>query len=423
MRRRFLSSLFVLAAAVSRSAAGDFVAPEIYPAASRAWTSAIGGALTAPMTGPALAPALLPLSAPLAEPARTFAPVAAQLQGPLGLAPAAFAALPAPEQRAALDLAVDEARGELQQTAAELDARSRALSAPGRALDKDGRAELFGVVARLSELRSGYGPLLDEPSRGLVEASYARALTRAVQVRDALIGRRAAELAGALSQTDGRAEAVAPVAAPADPALLPGVSARALKLYERMSETTAGWGADDIDALLTGFGFRRRDGKHRNYDHPDFPQLHDSYSHQRQLKDVYVKSALRLVRELARLRAQSVAAAPVRAPSGPADLSRVRLEDLAVLVTAEHAPPRARPVPAAPPAERLAAAAPAPPAAARPAPTRAAPTPRLTPSRPAAPAAKAEPPSPPAAESPASASDAVTRAKSWLRGLLKLDPR
>ncbi len=324
--------LLLSALSAARAAVVETAAPEVYPAASRAWTSAIGSALTPAPGAPALAPDLLALAAPSVEPSRALAPVAAQLQGALGITPAAFAALPAPEKRAALDLAADAARDELRQTAAELDARSRALCAPGHALDRDGRAQLYDTVAKLSELRASYGPLLDPETNAQVERSYERAVQRAVKARDELIGARAGALAAQL--TSGPPAAGEPAA---DPLSLPGASATALKLYARMSESPAGWGADDIDALLTGFGFQRRDGKHRNYSHPRFPSLHDSYSHQRQLKEVYVKSALRMVRELARLSAPG-APSPAKAPAN-FDASRIRLEDLAVLL----APPKAKP--------------------------------------------------------------------------------
>jgi hypothetical protein len=420
MRLRLLALLIAVPALVRAQTRG-FNAPEMYPAASHAWAALIGDALARPVVGQPLTPALSALAAPGLERATAFAPVAVHLEASLGIAPAAFAALPASEQRAALDLAADAARAELQQKSIELDAQSRALASPERTLDKDGRAELFGVVASLQEMRARYGPLLDDADKARVEDSYGRALLRAVRVRDALIGGRADALGGALG-AEGREDS-APAAAPAaDPALLPA-GPRARKLYAQMSESTAGWGADDVDALLTGYGFVRRDGKHRNYSHPDFPSLHDSYSHQRQLKDVYIKSALSLVRELARLRAQAAAPAAVRA-SAP-DLTRVRLEDLAVLLPPEKpAAPKpvraARPAPA-PVAVAAAAAAARSNAAARETTARA--PDRLAPAtaRPVAPK-KEEPPAP-AAPAPAAAPAATARtlAPAWVRRLLGLD--
>jgi hypothetical protein len=422
--RRWL--LAVLLAISGRAAAQNrgFATPEIYPAASSAWAAAIGGALARPSAGAALSPALAPLTSPNLTPTAAFAPVAMHLQKSLGMKPAAFAALPAAEQHAALDLAVDAARGELQQKAYELDSQSRALSAPERTLDKDDRAELFRVVANLKELRGRYAPFLDDATRELVAQSYDRALLRAVQVRDALIGRKAEDLSGTFNDSARGASAEA-AAADADPRLIPAAP-RALKLYEQMSESTAGWGADDVDALLTGYGFVRRDGKHRNYSHPDFPTLHDSYSHQRQLKDIYIKSALRMVRELARLRAR--AAGPASAsPAGAPDLSHVHLEDLTALLTPpKPAAPkpvrperaaRARvadePVLAAPlpvaPAESASAAAAAPTAARET-------TARLAPATPRPAAVKEEPPAPAEEAAPER-----SNASSWMRKLLGLD--
>jgi hypothetical protein len=325
--RRWLLALLIAAPAAVRAQEFRAAAPEIFPRASEAWTAAIGGAL-ARSGGSALPSALQPLASPSLTPTAAFAPIAAHLETSLGIQPAAFAALPPAQQHAALDLAVEEARNELQSKTFELGAQSHTLTSPDRTLDKDGRAELFLVVAHLQELHTRYAPLLDESSRALVAEAYERSLLRAVQVRDELIRSNAEGLAGAVGG-EGR-DAAPPAETAADPALLP-VSRRTLELYAQMSETTAGWGADDVDTLLTGFGFSRRDSKHRNYSHPHFPTLHDSYSHTRRLKDIYVKSALRMVRELARLRA---AAAP-DAAAEPGDLAHVRLEDLTALLSAE----------------------------------------------------------------------------------------
>jgi|GEM_PF-3189790 len=423
MRRLLLALLLAMPALARAQTRG--VAP-LYPPASGAWTAAIGGALAQPVPGQALTPLLTALSAPGLVPAATFAPVAFHLKVTLGIAPAAFAALPASEQHAALDLAAEQAQGELQQKAVELDALSRSLASPGRALDKDGRAQLYGVVARLQEMRASYAPLLSETARAAVDSSYERSVLRALQIRDALTGRRAEELGAGLDA--GERDAGPSVALRADPTAIPGTSARSLQLYEQMSASTAGWGADDVDALLTGYGFIRRDGKHRNYSHPDFPQLHDSYSHQRVLKDIYIKSALRMVRELARLRAS--AAAPAAKVSAAPDVSRVTLADLSVLIAAEKpaAKPKAAPV-AAPAPALVASARPA----AREATSRRSPA-ALAPATPAPAPRKAEPPAPPlepalepalpeaeAAPSAPAPDSSRPRASSWFRSILGLD--
>jgi hypothetical protein len=437
---RALRLLLVLLAAPV--AAAEFVVPEIYPAATAAWTTAIGGALAHTAGAPALSPSLAPLSAPgLIAPAHLLAPVVAQLSGPLAITPSAFAALPLEEQRAALDLATDGAREALQQKTYELDALSRSLSAPDRDMDRDARVALFGVVAQLQEMHGRYGPLLDETEKGVVEEAYGRALVRAVQVRNALMGRSlqqtAAELT-ALRAGHDESGAAANAAAP-DPTKLPGVSPKAAKLYSDMTDTTAGWSADDVDAMLTGYGFVRRDSKHRNYRHPDFPDMADSVPHQRVLKDVYVKSATRLVRELARRRAQSAApAAPETTAAAPAvaraALARVSLLDFRALLAdprpAEPEADAAAPAPgetAAAPAEAarapaLAPAARAPAAlvasAVRDAPP-AAPEEAARPASRLAPAAPATAPEPVKAEPPAPAAAEPSRPASWAPRWLK----
>jgi hypothetical protein len=322
-------------AVLSSFAAGAAV--EIYPAASGEWSSAVTGASAGALPHAILAPSLFAPGAASLNPTLSAAmtpalaaPVAAQLESALGLTPAAFAALPAKDKTAALELAVDGAREEVQAKAYDLISRALPAAAPDRPLDAAGRAELFTVVSQLGELRTTYAPLLDADARAAVEKSYTRALVRAAQVRDELIGRRAQETGDELTRVEAAPalEPGAPQADAPDPVLSLNSSPGALKLYKRMSVTTAGWGADDVDNLLTGYGFTRRDGKHRNYSHPDFPQLHDSYSHLRTLKDVYIKSALNMVRELARLRA---AAAP--APSRTAGVQAIRVEDLKVLLS------------------------------------------------------------------------------------------
>ena len=305
MRRiLLLSALLALPLADARAAAARSGA--LYPAASAAWTGAIGSGLTTPDG------AAIPL-----------APVIAQLETGLKIDHDAYANLPAHERKAALELAVDAAQAELTQKAYELSSQARALAAPDRTLDKEGRAELYHVVAQLDEMRANYGPLVGESEREAVASAYGQAAARAWHIRNELLGR--VEGMGAALSGAGRDE---PAAAPP-----PQGSHHAVKLLARMRATKFGWGVDDIDALLTGFGFERRNGgKHRVYVHPEYRQLRRTVKHQRDLPPAAVQDAVDVILELGRLR--DAAAAP-RAAAAPEDLpADFKLDDLAVL--AEH---------------------------------------------------------------------------------------
>ncbi len=73
----------------------------------------------------------------------------------------------------------------------------------------------------------------------------------------------------------------------------------AQKLLERMRASPYGWGQNDFDGLLTGFGFRRKEGKkHRVYIHPDFRELSISIPRHNELKPCYARDTLKLIDEL-----------------------------------------------------------------------------------------------------------------------------
>jgi hypothetical protein len=414
--RTVLPALLCAAPAFAGPVAG--VEP-LYPAAPAAWAGAIGAELAAAPGQAALTPALAALAAPSVAPAAAYAPVVAQLKGALGLTPAVFAALPGTERRASLELAADSAREELAKKTYQLEGEAHALAAPGRTLDKAGRAELYAVVARLDEVRTRYGAYLDEGSRRGVESAYALAAGRAWRIRGEIlkgsIRGPAADFAAAAGPSAASARA--------PPAALPPGSPAAVKLLERMRATKSGWGADDIDALLTGFGFVRREGgKHVIYTSPDFPQLHETVSRQRDLPPGYVQTAIRDVEELGRLRAGARPAAPADAAAAPP--AEIRLADLAVLLPApetgkQRAAPKAaasRPDARRAAAERTEEAAPAPASTAASAPLRRPPAAeRLLPAAPRPAPAPDAAPAPPAPARPERKPGTLRRLSAWLR--------
>lgn len=328
MRRAPLLAGLLVALSATAALAATVRTGSIYPVAPAAWSGAIGAAIAAPAGSATLPPSLLPLSAPAREAGARFAPVVAQLEGALNISPAAFAALPADQRRSALEMAVEAAQVELTQKVYELSAQAQALSSPERTLDKEGRAELFRVVSQLDEIRTHYGPLLGEAERTTTATAYAQAATRAWKVRNDLLGTQMHGLGAALS---GAGRDMPVVHAEGSPS--------AVKLLERMRATKSGWGADDMDALLTGFGFERREGgKHIIYVHPRFPQLRQTVSRQRDLPPGYAQSAIKSIEELGRL---SAAAGLPASSAQRADLpTDFNLDDLAVLTAREDEPAR-----------------------------------------------------------------------------------
>lgn len=79
----------------------------------------------------------------------------------------------------------------------------------------------------------------------------------------------------------------------------------ASRLLLAMSRSHAGWSTRHIDALLTGFGFVKRDsGAHTFYRHPAHPQLALAVPRKRRLRPYLVADAVRLVGQVLALEAQ-----------------------------------------------------------------------------------------------------------------------
>ena len=78
------------------------------------------------------------------------------------------------------------------------------------------------------------------------------------------------------------------------------------RLLARMRATKAGWGQDDVHALLVDFGFECEQGaKHRLYSHPKYPELYMTVARHKSLAKGYISTAVRLVDRLKRLEAQN----------------------------------------------------------------------------------------------------------------------
>ena len=78
------------------------------------------------------------------------------------------------------------------------------------------------------------------------------------------------------------------------------------RLLARMRATKAGWGQDDIRALLMDFGFQCEQGaKHCLYSHPKYPELYMTVARHNSLAKGYISTAVRLVDRLKRLEAQN----------------------------------------------------------------------------------------------------------------------
>ena len=73
-------------------------------------------------------------------------------------------------------------------------------------------------------------------------------------------------------------------------------SKSAEKLFTKMTASKSGWGADDLDALYTGFGFEKKEGRrHALYMHPRFPGLVATVARHRDLATGYVQHAVKLI--------------------------------------------------------------------------------------------------------------------------------
>jgi hypothetical protein len=76
----------------------------------------------------------------------------------------------------------------------------------------------------------------------------------------------------------------------------------AQKLLERMRGSSAGWGQKDFESLLSGFGFKWKEGKkHRVYYHPEFPNLWISIPRHNSLRNWVARDAVKLIDELMNL--------------------------------------------------------------------------------------------------------------------------
>jgi len=402
-RTPILAALLLALWPVGLRAAAVRSAP-LYPAAAAPWSAAIGGALQMTPGAAPLAPALMPLASPALIPGAGYAPVVAQLQSALKLTPAAFAALPAGEQRVTLELAVEAAQSDLTQKVYELAAQAKSLSAPDKGLDKVGRAELYRVVAQLDELRTRYGPLMTPREVETVSDSYGRAAGRAWSIRGALLGQNAKALGAALAGA-GRDSPTTPAAVPAAP--LPPASGGARALADDMRNNAVGWRLNDLDRLLIGYGFTlNQGGKHRKYEYPGLkPEIVPRHT---AVDPNYIKSALAAIDVIEARRAQASAPAPSAAERA-APPAQINLDDLAVLLAeepkkSEHTPAQAVPAPPRAPATKKV------PAAAAPSRTLADAA-RLQPAAPRPePEAKPEPPAPAPPEP-----SAFQRAKGWLK--------
>lgn len=71
------------------------------------------------------------------------------------------------------------------------------------------------------------------------------------------------------------------------------------KLLDRMRRTSSGWGQNDFERLLTGFGFEYREGKkHRFYFHKDYKDLWISVPRHNSLKEWVARDAVELIDSL-----------------------------------------------------------------------------------------------------------------------------
>lgn len=329
------AALLLAALALLGAGAAPLRAPApLYRPAATAWAGPLGGALASPALTASLTPALASLSLDTPGGLRASAPLVAHLEGSLGYSPAAFAALPAADRASAVQLAAEAAREELRAKVYELSAQARAFARLGQ-LDKEQRAELYGLVARLTELRDHYGAYVDEAEREETARAYTLAAGEAWKARRALLGETVGE----------HAQAPGTPARPAAARRYRGPSSAAAKLRERMQDSMVGWGQDDFRDLYLGHGFEERQGgKHRFYSHVDFPDLHQTVSRQDDLPIGYARDALKLLRELdRRLAAPSAAVAAANlAAAQNAPPATLTLDDLSILLSPPSAKPKVK---------------------------------------------------------------------------------
>jgi hypothetical protein len=254
MRALFLILAFLYTAASAQTRGGA-----LYGSPTKAWQGALGP------TAAGLTPA-------------SYGPLVHQLQSALKLDPMTFSRLAATEKLAALDLAAEEARAEVQRKGFELAALAETFSASESDLDEESRERLYWTVAQLDELQR-YGPLLGDAAE-TAAASYKKASARAWNVRSRLLEEK-------IGQTAAQ--------------FVPAANNNHLKLLEKMRNNSHGWMLNDLDTLLSAWGFQHRNGaKHNVYNHPRFPDLRLTIPHDRRAPAVYVDDAVALVDEIQR---------------------------------------------------------------------------------------------------------------------------
>lgn len=376
------ATFFLLVAALAVSARAGVVAPAgpVFAPPAGAWGAVLGPAFNDPGVSAFLPPALGSLSLTSPESLRTAAPLVQSLKV-LAVSPKAFAAMPPPQRAAALELAVEDAKEKVRIKVYELAEKARDLSRPGRAMDKESRAELYGTVSKLMEMRDYYGPWLDEHETAALEEGYKMVTVRAWEVRTSLL-------------KDGEEPAPAAVKPAEKTEVLPPYvftpSSNAWKRLEDVENNPSDLSQHDLDALYTGFDFTlRQGGKHRIYTHPRFKQLHDTVPRQNSLPHVYGERAAAFIRQIEGLKAAQYQKAEVPKETGPP--ANLTLADLSILLSPpkEKAPKPKPVVEKATVVERIAVRAPPAAVPARVA-ERAAPV--LAPSKPAVVEAKPEPP-------------------------------
>lgn len=78
------------------------------------------------------------------------------------------------------------------------------------------------------------------------------------------------------------------------------------KILEKMRNSKAGWGVDDLHALYVGFGFEfRQGGKHIIYIHPEFPELRATVARHGTIAIGYIQHAISLIDKLKKLREEA----------------------------------------------------------------------------------------------------------------------
>ncbi|MFC2020372.1 hypothetical protein ACFLU1_01060 [Chloroflexota bacterium] len=72
------------------------------------------------------------------------------------------------------------------------------------------------------------------------------------------------------------------------------------KLLDKMGQSAANWGRNDLDTLYIGYGFKIRTGKkHDVASHPEFPQLRATLArHPGDLAKGYISHAVKLIDQL-----------------------------------------------------------------------------------------------------------------------------